>query len=286
MKESFSNNVKRELLLEEKIKKCCAFSLIYGFAFLGNEENGEIVIKKANAENASLLSKTISSILKGKSVFYNDKTREIRLNKGIMRFSTIAEIQKEIFKCDNCSGYFLRALFLMCGTVNNPSKSYSLELVFEDENKRNAIIDLLEQFDFSPRKTLRNGKHILYFRNGDQIEKLLAKIGAVNSTFEFINSKIFKEVTNNANRVANCDNANITKALKASEKYIDAILELIESGKIESLPEQLQETAKLRIQFKELNFEQLGKKFSPPISKSGIYHRLEKILEFYKNNMD
>jgi len=33
------------------------------------------------------------------------------------------------------------------------------------------------------------------------------------------------------------------------------------------------------LEFKELNYSDLGKKFTPVISKSGVFHRLEKIFE-------
>ena len=84
----------------------------------------------------------------------------------------------------------------------------------------------------------------------------------------------------------NCDNANINKSIKANEKYINAISRLMETNKFDSLSEQLKETALKRMEFKELNFEQLGKKFEPVISKSGIYHRLEKIYDIYKNSLE
>ena len=282
MRDSFSSNTKKELCTDQKIKKCCAFSLIYGFMYLAEEENGEYVAKKANVENALLLQKALQLVIKNKCADYNSKTKEIRLDKGFVRYFTIAEYKESVFKCDSCAGYFLRTIFVLTGTVNDPSKSYRLELVLGDSLKQTEIYDLLLELGFSPKLATRNGKYIIYFRNSEEIENFLAMIGATNATFAIMNSKIFKEVTNNVNRAANCDNANISKAIKASEKYIDAILNLIETGRIDALPEQLKDTAYKRIEFRELNFEQLGKKFSPPISKSGIYHRLEKILDFYK----
>ena len=284
MRESFSSNTKKELLEELKFKKCCAFSLIYGFAYIANEENDVYILKKTNVENAMLLSKAVQSTIKNKQIDFNEKTKEISMDKGIVRFFTIDEYEQKVFKCELCMGMFLRAIFLVCGTVNDPNKSYRLELVFDEEKKQLEINELLERSGFCPKLAMRKGKYILYFRNSEQIENFLAMIGATNATFTVMNSKIFKDVTNNVNRVANCDSANISKAIKASEKYISAILNLIESGKIESLPDQLRDTAYKRIEFRELNFEQLGKKFSPPISKSGIYHRLEKILNFYNEN--
>ena len=281
--ESFSKITKRELIVSEKLKRCCAFSFVYGFFFISEEENGELIVKKTIAENAKAFIEVASAPLKLNGFSYDEKKKEIRLNKGIARFSTIAEYKDNIFKCDNCIGYFLRALFLLCGTVNDPEKSYRLELIFNNENKRNSIFELLEELGFSPKSALRSGKYIIYLRDSESIENFLALIGAVNATFAVMNSKIYKEFINNANRVANCDNANINKSLKANEKYIEAIFYLIDNDKIDILPESLRETAFKRIEFRELNFEQLGQKFDPPISKSGIYNRLEKILEIYKN---
>ena len=144
------------------------------------------------------------------------------------------------------------------------------------------VFELLDELGLSPKSSTRRDKYILYLRDSEHIENFLTLIGALNATFTVMNSKIFKEFVNNANRATNCDNANINKSLKANEKYIEAISYLIDTDKIQSLPESLKETAFKRLEFRELNFEQLGRKFNPPISKSGIYHRLEKILEIYK----
>lgn len=279
--ESFSKTTKRELSIEDKLKKCCAFSFMYGFFFLSDFENGEYILKKANAENAQMLLDLSSANIKNYSIIFDEKPRNIRINKEFIRFFTIAEYKESVFKCNNCVGYFLRAIFLMCGTVNDPEKSYRLELVLNSESKQKEIYELLKDLGLNPKISCRLGKYVIYLKDSEQVENFLALIGAVNATFVVMNSKIYKEFINNANRVANCDNANINKSLKANEKYIEAILYLINSGKIDCLPESLRETAIKRLEFRELNFEQLGQKFEPPISKSGIYHRLEKILEIY-----
>lgn len=285
---SFSSNTKKELLSIERPKNnCCAFSITYGFFFLAIAGNEEYIIKKTNAENGVYFMNSLPSVLKKKRIDYDSKSKEIRINKGIIRYFTIAEYKANIFKCEECLGRFLRSLFLMCGCVTDPKKDYRLELVFDVEIQRDFVLELLLENDFQPKTTRRNNKYILYLRNSEQIENFLTLIGAINSMFEVVNSKIYKEFVNNANRAANCDTANINKSLTANQKYIDAISNLVNLDKLDILPEQLRETALKRIEFKELNFEQLGKKFDPPISKSGIYHRLEKILDIYesiKNN--
>ena len=278
---SFSNTTKRELLEIGKLKKCCAFSFLYGCFYLFDGESEADLSKKTNAENAKYIDDMLASVLKNKEVKYDAKKREMRVDKGIARYFTIAEYKDNVFKCSSCEGCFLRAVFLMCGSVNDPEKSYRLELVFDEKSKGDEITELLCELGFVPKTSIRNGKYIIYFRDSEQIENFLTLIGAVNATFAVMNSKIYKEFVNNANRAANCDTANINKSLKANEKYISAIQWLIDTGSFDALSEQLKETANKRLEFKELNFEQLGKRFEPPISKSGMYHRLEKILEIY-----
>lgn len=279
---SFSNTTKRELLEFDKLKKCCTFSFLYGYFYLSDSENSVDLLKKTNVENAKCIENLLTSVLKNKEATYDQKKREMRIGKGIIRFSTIAEYKESVFKCDSCVGFFLRAIFLMCGSVIDPEKSYRLELIIDEKSKSDEITELLAELGFAPKTSMRNGKQIIYFRDSEQIENFLTLIGAVNATFAVMNSKIYKEFVNNANRVANCDNANINKSLKANEKYITAIQSLIDTGKFDALSEQLKQTALARLENKELNFEQLGKRFEPSISKSGMYHRLEKILEIYE----
>ena len=97
-----------------------------------------------------------------------------------------------------------------------------------------------------------------------------------------MNKKIEKEIRNNANRIANCETANIEKSISAAQTQIEAILALQKSGKFALLPTYLRETAKIRLENPEMSFAELATLFSPPQSKSGIYHRLQKIVEFYK----
>jgi DNA-binding protein WhiA len=143
----------------------------------------------------------------------------------------------------------------------------------------NDLLELLSDLGFYFKIRLRQNKYVVYSKDSETIEDFLASIGANNATFTLMNNKIVKELRNNANRVKNCDDANIDKSLNASQKYLSAIKYLIESNNITRLPDQLKETAYLRLENKELNYAELGRKFSPVISKSGVFHRLEKIAE-------
>ncbi len=281
---SFSRRVKDEILsFNTKLKSCCAFSFLYGYLLFAKRENDKIIVKKTNVENANFLENIFTQLFYKKSVELEYNSFKTLINVNVLRYFTIAEIEQKIFKCSHCREYFLRGLFTYCGTINDPNKSSRLELNFDNENEAKEVACFLNSLSLQPKIGKRNSKTFLYFKRSEEIEDFLAMMGAKNSAFVVMNSKINKELRNIANRVANCDNANINKTLLATEKYINAILQLKELGKIEQLSEPLREMAKMRLEYKELNFVQLGKMFNPPISKSGVYHRLEKILEFYNN---
>ena len=275
---SFSNDTKSEFIgLVIKGKKCCLFSFLYGILFCSYSENNSSYIKSTNAENTDLVLKLCDFLFKKKHLFYY-KDGKISIDTGVLRYSTIAEYQENLFKCEDCISYFLRGIFLASGSITDPEKSYLLELSFASQDKQTELKSFLDEIGFDFKSRERFGKYVLYTKNSEIIEDFMAKVGATSATFAIINSKITKEFRNNTNRVYNCDNANINKSLAASKKYTDAIEYLISSGKIDLLPDQLKETAYKRIEFKELNYSDLGRKFNPAISKSGLFHRLEKIV--------
>ncbi|MBE6599402.1 MAG: DNA-binding protein WhiA, partial [Ruminococcaceae bacterium] len=66
-----------------------------------------------------------------------------------------------------------------------------------------------------------------------------------------------------------------------SEKYVTAIDFLIDSGEINHMPRNLKETALLKRGNPQIPLEALGKMLNPPVSKSGMRHRLDKIYAYY-----
>lgn len=188
-------------------------------------------------------------------------------------------------RCENCMPVLIRALFCHYGAVTDPAKRYHMEFSFLREDERDAAATLLENAGFSLHTSLRHGaggkeKWILYYKSSADMEDLLAYIGASAAAFEIMNAKIVKEFRNSVNRQVNCDTANIEKQLEASKKYIEAIRYLTTTGAISKLPEALQQTARLRLEYEQVSLAELGNLCEPKVSKSGMKHRMEKLLEY------
>ena len=90
---------------------------------------------------------------------------------------------------------------------------------------------------------------------------------------------MMKEMRNNVNRTTNCITANISKTLSAVSRQKKAIEIIEKSGGLELLPPSLYEVAVLRKQNEDASLNELRELLSEPLSRSGLNHRLEKIIE-------
>jgi len=187
--------------------------------------------------------------------------------------------------CPECMSHLLGGLFCTFGNVTDPAKRYHLEFTFSDDDTADAVSDVLTDCGFPPSRSVRKGRVILYYKSSTAIEDLLGFIGATFGAFDVMNAKIVKEMRGDTNRQVNCDSANIAKTLSAAEKHIEMIEELRELGLFNGLTGDLKETAEIRAEFPDLSLAELGQKFIPPISKSGIKHRLDKITDYYESNV-
>ena len=79
------------------------------------------------------------------------------------------------------------------------------------------------------------------------------------------------------NRQTNCDTANLGKTARANAQTLKAIRFLEEQDALSTLPEVLQEAAAKRMQYPDLSLTALCGCFEPPVSKSGLSHRMKKL---------
>ena len=185
-----------------------------------------------------------------------------------------------IFICNNCKKSFFRGLFLSSGSISDPKDAYHLEFALSDEKTAFAIKALAETENIFLKYVKRRNKHVLYLKSSEQIEDFLYYIDIPKISFDLMETKILKDFRNNANRVTNFENANLEKISNASAEQIEAIKLIIEKGKFDSLPDELKQTADLRLKNIELSLQEIGEISNPQVSKSGIKHRMQRIAEF------
>ena len=94
-----------------------------------------------------------------------------------------------------------------------------------------------------------------------------------------MDQRLYNEMRNKTNRLSNCETANLGKSVQAAVQVQLAIERLQEAGALNTLPETLRQTAKIRMQYPDLPLAKLAQKFDPPVSKAGLSHRLKRIQE-------
>ncbi len=182
------------------------------------------------------------------------------------------------FLCPDCAAAYMRECFIRYGTVTDPEKSYHLEMDFPDEKLRDCAASVMTGAGFEAKTGMRKSRYSLYIKNSETICDFLAFIGAVGASFDFINLKLLKEEAMAINRQTNFETANLQKTVNANRIYINAIKFLMESGNFDTLPEDLVETGKLRLEYDTASMSYLGSCHSPTISKSGVKHRLDRLV--------
>ena len=190
-----------------------------------------------------------------------------------------ALIERENFVCDECKNAFLRGVFLKCGSVNAPDKRGHLEMKVGSEMNADELCIFLREMGLEAKVSKRREKYIVYFKDGDTIFAVLSLMGAQKCAFDLVNTQIEKNIRNNVNRVNNCEMANMQKSANATVRQLDAIKELIRDDKFDNLPEKLLYTATLRRDNPDLSLTDLALIHEPPITKSCVNHRLEKLIK-------
>ena len=206
--------------------------------------------------------------LQGKiySIIVNAKTIERIITK-----IEIEEIENEELKA------LIRGIFLGSGSISNPENSYHLE--YEVKNIE-EVKEILEKTG-TKFKIMKNK---IYVKEGEEISKFLAYIGANKSVLRFEEIRVQRDMNNKVNRLVNCKTANLNKVINASVEQISAIKKLKETGEFEKLDDLLKEIANLRLENPEMSLIELGQNLQKPIGKSGVNYRLKKIIDLSKEN--
>jgi len=296
---SFSSEIKTDVSTVNIKSHCCRAAVLYGMLFPLNDFTlAPLNFTTDNEATVNLFSAMMRSVFGTKVTFTKSerlsRTKETQtcykldypgldIIKAINeRFSSHEIINEAILSCESCAGAFLRGLFLSCGSVTDPNRGYHLEFSVSNDKKCFALMEYLNQNSFPAKRTVRRGVSSLYMKESESIEDFMTFIGAAQASLTIMNAKIVRDIRNNVNRRMNCDAANLYKTTGAATAQTHAIKHLIESGRFDFLPDQLKETARLRLENPQASLDELAQLHEGNITKSGVSHRLAKIVDFDK----
>ena len=303
---SFSGSVKEELLgCIDNARHCRIAEVAAVLAFDGEVvrlPSGEIDLR-VSSENESLVRKYFT-LLEKTFTMENSVSIDDRITKKNNRFVVELEepdsavkilqavkllgndrtpqvsdalVNQMVVQRNCCRRAFIRGAFLCAGSISDPEKFYHFEIVCGSKAKAVQLIELIQSFEVDAKIVQRKKYYVVYVKEGAQIVELLGIMGAGVSLMNLENVRILKDMRNTVNRKVNCETANINKTVNAAVKQVEDILYIRDTAGLDSLPENLEETALLRLEYPQASLKELGALLSTPVGKSGINHRLRKI---------
>jgi DNA-binding protein WhiA len=293
---SFSADVKNEMAGLLPARPCCQLSELLGIYF---GSRARLIKRSSDPGQAAYFSLLRNAVARkvvrlGRAVGHMEakyqpvKTRkrmsffiELALPPGLApAFTQSAARALPDAACDRKA--MLRGLFLGCGSVNSPSARYHLEFVAPTSSWATGISDVAESVGAKAGIMERSGQHVVYFKEGDAIVRLLSLMGASRAVMEFENVRVVREVSGEVNRRLNFETANIGKTIGSGLRQTAAIERLEAMGRLEQLPPALREMARWRRANPQLNLGELAGRMK--LSKSAVNHRLRRLQSLAEPN--
>ena len=301
---SFSSEVKEELSRQTDSARHCRIAFLtalFHMAPVLTEDTIGIRTDIGNAANAfaAVLKKVVSAPVReerrprGKScevtITVSGKD-EVRSLLEAMKFGTTpnSPMQSEteiratlpsrlILQKTCCRKAYLRGVFLMTGSVSDPSKSYHLEIVFQREEDARMVVSLMESLGFGAKVSTRKGRFVVYLKESEQISDVLGAMGATGSLMELENKRILRDIAGKINRQVNFESANLRKTGVTSKRQTEDIEFIEKTIGLSSLSASLRQAAQLRISMPDASLQELSDASEPHVGKSGINHRLKRL---------
>ncbi len=189
-----------------------------------------------------------------------------------------------IYEDDGDKKAYLRGVFLATGSINDPKTSrYHLEFFIDDYDYALFICELLDDYNLNSKLIERNNGFMVYIKEAEKISDFLKLLKVFKSVLYFEDIKAYREQKNLINRLNNCEQANVEKAINSALEQVRNI-ELIENTiGFDSIDEKLKVAAIYRKKYKEASLSELSKIISlecdTNITKSGLNHRMRKLKE-------
>lgn len=179
---------------------------------------------------------------------------------------------------------YLRGVFLSSGSINDPKTSrYHMELLVFSPEEAVFVQKLLNIFDLNAKILNREKGYMIYIKEAEKISDFIKILGANNAVLYFENVRIYRHQKNKANRLNNCEQANMDKVFATAQDQLNQIEIIEKTGSKELLDEKTLIALEYRKKYPESSLQELAEIISvetnKPLTKSGLNHRLRKIKE-------
>ena len=297
---SFSLDIKNEVARlevskEEKISELSA--IVRNSAII---EDREIIIYIENNAVARRIFKLfknvydINPVITVRKKYFNNgysyiltirnRVKEILEDLSIIKDNKYLNIPLEyITSDDDLLRAYLRGLFLVTGSINDPKTSrYHLEFLVDNLEYAKYIDRILNDMELNSKIITREKKYMIYIKEAEKISDFLRVIKAYSGVMYYEDIRIYRDHKNMTNRLNNCEQANMDKVFFTANNQLRDIEKLKEYDLMEIIDDKLKEVIVYREKYPEASLSELSDIMSNDgikITKSGLNHRFRKIKE-------
>ena len=215
----------------------------------------------------------------------NNNIEKILMSLALLKDDKILDVPQDYIVDDMDSmRAYLRGLFIICGSINDPKKSrYHLEFLVEKEDYAKFIVKSLNEFYLNSKYIKRDNKYMIYIKEAEKIGDFLRIMNATSALLYYEDIRIYRDHKNMTNRLNNMEQANVDKSIETAARQVKEIEKIQSIGGLDLLDEKVREVAIYRLKYPEVSLVELSEIISyetgKVITKSGIYHRFKKISE-------
>ncbi len=176
-----------------------------------------------------------------------------------------------------CSASAWRGAFLAHGSLTEPGRSSSLEISCPGPEAALALVGAARRLGVTSKAREVRGIDRVVVRDGDSIGALLTQVGAHSSLLAWEERRMRREVRATANRLANFDDANLRRSVRAAvaaSARVERAIEILS----DDAPEHLLAAGRLRLDHRQASLEELGSLAEPQLTKDAIAGRIRRLL--------
>ena len=194
------------------------------------------------------------------------------------RLAPLARPPRRVVGRACCRRAYLRGALLARSTLTGP-RAAQLELRTATREAAEFVRDVAAAEGVALAVQERRGHAAAYTKSADAISELLVAAGAGAVALRLQEEAVIAATRSRANRLANADHANVSRASRAAHAQTEAVRRLQLAGELAKLPRPLREIAELRLRHPSLSLRELALKARPPTTKVTVHRRLRRLQE-------
>lgn len=286
---SYTQEIRKAITADQPRELCCARSALIGMmlpsARCEDDKTVFDLVGDATTYAVSLIERVYHTAATVRNRRGGGGARSVRFaSKAADKLLTEADrddfVVADRFKCPACSQSFFRGLFLSCGMMCEPQRELRME--FTVARRAGVLQSVFQTAGLSPLTTARGNRTVLYFRAGPSLMDMLGQMQLLDTMYELSDILIIRDLKNQETRSTNCIVKNLRSSSAARAEQLATVRRLLDKNLLSGLSDDLRRTALLLLENADDSLAGLAMKSNPPVTKSGIYHRLLKIMEYAK----